>query len=103
MTLSTLQDLMTVAQARAPRPAEGVIEGRIAFSGPATKPELMTARVELPVLHIVPTRRTFAAVNSEQLGLRNAEPIVLEYGSRVLHVKNAHMVGRETDLKVTGS
>jgi translocation and assembly module TamB len=103
LSLSTLQDLMAVAKGRGPLPVEGSIEGKITFSGPAKKPELMRARLELPVLQITPARRTFTTTRTEQLSVRNAEPIVAEYDGKQVHVKSAHLVGPETDLRVTGA
>jgi translocation and assembly module TamB len=103
MAFSTLQDLLAAAQGRAPLPVEGVVEGRVTFSGPVRKPELMTARVELPVLQVVPARRALTTKGTQELSVRNEGPVLLEYDGKILHVKSAHMVGRDTDLRVAGS
>jgi translocation and assembly module TamB len=103
LTFSTIQDILIAAKGRQPLPIEGAIEGRISFNGPAKRPELMTAKIELPVFQVLPARRAFTAARVQELSLKNAEPIVVDYDGKLLHVRSAHLVGRETDIKVAGA
>lgn len=103
MKVSTLQDMISVTRGAAPMPVEGTIEGHLMFSGPVKRPELMRARIELPRLTLQPARRALTAAQIAELSLRNQGPIVAEYDGKLLHVRSAHFVGRETDLQLTGA
>jgi translocation and assembly module TamB len=82
---------------------DGYVAGRLTFSGPLKKPELLRAQLELPTLQVVPARRALTARQVAELALRNAEPVVIAYDGKSLHVKSGHMVGPETDLQASGS
>ncbi len=102
INFSTLLDLAAAAKGGEPLPVEGFLEGKLTFSGPIRKPESLRARLELPVFQVVQARK--ANVNQPQeLSLRNAEPVVVEYDGKSFHVTSAHLVGRETDFRVTGA
>jgi translocation and assembly module TamB len=101
--LSAVQDLVRSAKGGEPMPVDGVVTGHVEFSGPFRKPEAIRARAELPTVEIVPARRAFTPRQTQELSLRNAQPVVLEYDGKSVHVRSAHMIGRETDLKVSGS
>ena len=103
ITLSTLQDLALAARGTTPMPFDGFVEGKVTFSGPARKPEMMRARVELPSFQMSPVRSGLTPNQTRQLTLRNAEPMVLEYDGKSIQVRSAHMVGSETDVRLSGS
>jgi translocation and assembly module TamB len=102
LTFSTAQDLLLAAQGRQPMPFDGYVAGRILFSGPVKKPELLRVRIELPTLQVVPARRAMTARQIAELALRNAEPVSVEYDGTSFQIRSAHMVGRDTDLRVSG-
>ncbi|MEJ7606784.1 MAG: hypothetical protein WKF37_11080 [Bryobacteraceae bacterium] len=95
ISFATLQDLAAAAQGGERMPFDGSVEGKITFSGPAKKPELMRARLELPALQITPVQRTFTAKQVEELTIKSAEPIVLEYDGKTLQATGLHMIGRD--------
>jgi translocation and assembly module TamB len=103
ITLSTLQDLMLAARGTEPMPFDGVVEGRVEFSGPAKKPELIRARMDLPALQIVPSRPGLTPAQTRDLTLRNEGPVVFEYDGKTVAIRSAHLVGRDTDMRATGT
>lgn len=103
MTLAAVQDLAMVTRNRDPLPLDGFVGGWVTFSGPARLPEQMRGKVELSVLEIVPARQTMTQPQRDQLALKNEGTIQAEYDGKALLVRNAHLVGRETDLRVGGS
>jgi translocation and assembly module TamB len=102
LTFATVQDLILAARPGGPLPFDGTIAGRVTFSGPARKPELMRARLELPVLELVPTRVP-AQQPKIDLALRNQGPVVVELDPNGIHVRNARFTGPETNLEVAGT
>lgn len=103
IAFSTLQDFLIAAKGSEPLPVEGTLHGKLTFSGPAKKPELMRGRLELPDFEMVPSRPGLTPEQIQDLALRNAEPIVVEYDGKAIQVRSAHLIGRETDLRATGA
>ena len=103
ITLSTLQDLLLAARGTQPMPFDGVVEGRVEFSGPAKKPELIRARMDLPALQIVPSRPGLTPAQIRDLTLRNEGPVVFEYDGKTVAIRSAHLVGRDTNMRATGT
>jgi translocation and assembly module TamB len=103
MSFSTLQDLAMAAKGREPLPIEGSLEGKLTFSGPAKTPEQMHARLEIPALRMAPARAGLSSDQVQELTLRNAEPIVVEYDGKAVQVRSAHLIGKETDLRASGA
>ncbi len=114
MTVATIQDLVTPKGSQR-LPVDGVVQGRITFSGPALKPDLMTARLEMPRLELVPAPQavtgnvfndrngTANATQAKDLTLRNAGPIVVNLDTRGVHIQSLHLVGRDSNLEATGT
>ncbi len=100
---STLQEFFLTSQGKDPIPITGTLEARLSFSGPAMKPELMRARLEIPQLQVSPARRSFTSKQRTELTLRNQGPLVFEYDGKALNVLSAHLVGPDTDFTATGS
>ena len=103
IAFSTLQDFFLAAKGSEPLPIEGTLHGKLTFSGPAKKPELMRGRLELPDFEMVPSRPGLTPEQIQDLALRNAAPIVLEYDGKAIQVRSADLIGRETDLRTTGA
>ena len=102
MPLTTVQDLLLASEKGQALPIEGFVAANATFSGPARKPELMRARIEVPTLEVLPARRTLNAKQRAELSFRNQDPLVLEYDGKAVHVQQAHLIGRETDLTLSG-
>jgi translocation and assembly module TamB len=103
MTFSTLQDLVMAAKGKEPLPIEASLEGKLTFSGPAKTPEKMNARLEIPTLRMAPLRPGLSAAQVQELTLRNPEPVVVEYDGKAFQVRSAHLLGKDTDLRASGS
>ena len=80
---------------------EAVADGRISAHGPALKNALMAGSVQISRLQLKTVSggsRTSAGVS-----VQNQGPIVATLDRGVIHIQNAHMVGPQTDLQVTGT
>ena len=64
---------------------------------------MMRARLEIPAVRMLPTRPGLAPNQVQDLALRNAEPILVEYDGKAVHIRTAHLVGRDTDLRASGA
>ena len=79
----------------------GSLEGTLAIAGPALKPELWKAQLRIPSLEVGPGADLAAAGNA--LALHNPEPIVVSMEREVVKVESARLVGRATDLALSGT
>jgi len=79
----------------------GSVEGTLAISGPALQPDLWKAELLLPALEIGPGGDL--ATQDSALALHNAAPIVIAMERDVVKVESARLVGRATDLSLSGS
>ncbi len=100
---STVRDLVLTTAGNEPLPADGTLRAHMTFSGPAMKPQLLQAHIDVPELSILPSRSSFTRRQQNELTLKNQGPIVLDYDGKTLHVRSAHLVGPETDLRAAGS
>ena len=103
VAISVLQDLAMPARAGGPLPFDGIVEGRLTFSGPARHPDQMTARLELPTLELVAARQVRGRDQQRDLALRNQGPVIIERDSKGIQVKSAKFVGTETNLDLAGT
>ncbi|MEO8130064.1 MAG: translocation/assembly module TamB domain-containing protein, partial [Bryobacteraceae bacterium] len=103
MTVATIQELFR-PKGKDPFPVDGFVEGKLTFSGPAKKPELMTARMEIPHVEIFSTQRaTLGSKQAQDLTLRNAGPIVITADGKGIHLLSGHLVGRDSNIEATGT
>ena len=103
MTVATIQDLFR-PKGKDPFPIDGFVEGKLTFSGPALKPELMTARMELPKVELFSTQKAnLGKKQAQDLTLRNAGPIVAVADSKGIHLVSGHLVGRESNIEASGT
>jgi hypothetical protein len=79
LSFSTIQDLASAAQPVRPLPVEGFVAGKLTFSGPARRLDLMHARMEIPSLEMVPVRKTRSPQQNRDLALHNGKPILLRW------------------------
>jgi translocation and assembly module TamB len=84
-----------------PLPVEAYSEGKLTFRGNGFDAMRWQARADVGVLEIKP--RTDAPNSKlEELGLRNAEPIVLEGTLGEWRVSHARLLGHNTNLEIGG-
>jgi translocation and assembly module TamB len=102
ISLAALRDIGMGSSGLRPTPLDGIVSGRINFNGPMKRPEQVTARLFIPTLRIRPGRQTVDPVTARDLALQNAEPILIEYKAQALHIRSAHLTGRDTDVQLTG-
>ena len=79
----------------------GSAEGALSVTGPAARPSEWKARLEIPSLKVGPGGE-FGA-NGQSLALHNAAPIVISMEHDIVKVESARMIGRATDLSLTGT
>ena len=79
----------------------GSAEGTLAITGPALKPDLWKAQLRIPSLEAGPGADLAAPGNA--LVLHNAAPIVVSMERDVVKVESARLVGRATDLSLSGT
>jgi translocation and assembly module TamB len=80
-------------------PVAGFAEGVVKIEGPALKPESLKAELRLPALEIGPAP---SAGLPSGLALRNQGPIVATVANWVVNLESLRLVGRSTDVAVTG-
>ena len=79
----------------------GSAEGTLAISGPAAKPELWKAVLRVPSLQV--GAGGTVANNGISLALHNPGPIVVTMERNLVKVESARLVGRATDLSLSGT
>ena len=79
----------------------GSAEGTLAVSGPAIKPDLWKAQLRVPSLRVGPGGALGA--KGGDLALHNPAPILVTMERNIVKVESARMVGRATDLSLSGS
>jgi translocation and assembly module TamB len=91
--------LATAPGETAPRFA-GSAEGTLRIEGPALNWRAMKAELRIPRFQLGPAPEVDIA--AEALTIRNTGPIVLRFAESVVTVESAHLVGRNTDLSISG-
>lgn len=81
---------------------EGSAEGKLDISGPALKPEIWKASLEIPQLQITPLPGTGHERNAAGYTLRNDGPIRVTMENSVVNIQNARFTGRETNIAIAG-
>lgn len=79
----------------------GSAEGTLTINGPAVKPELWKAQLRIPSLQVGPGAAL--GTNGNHLALHNPAPITLSMERQVVKVEGARLVGRGTDLSLSGT
>jgi translocation and assembly module TamB len=79
----------------------GSAEGTLSITGPALKPDLWKAQLRIPSLEAGPGADLAGKNNA--LALHNAEPVVVGMERDVVKIESARMVGRATDLSLSGT
>ncbi len=102
LQFSTLIARLHPKKSGEPSPFEGFAAGAIDFSGSASKAQSWRASVNLPSLEIRPSARVVEAARAAGLTLRNSGPVLMEVDSKGVHVRQAHLQAKNTDVNVSG-
>jgi translocation and assembly module TamB len=99
-----LRKWVAPSNAGAPGDFRGSAEGQLRIDGPALQPQLARLELRIPSLAISPTEDAAGgtAAAADALTLRNSGPIVVTMANSVATVESARLVGRATDLSVSG-
>ncbi len=89
------------AKAPAEQPLAGFAEGQLRIDGPLLKRADWRAELRIPSFEIRPSENNKAPAGLS-LALRNSGPLVAHMANSVVTVESAHLVGRSTDLGITG-
>ena len=96
LDLASLRDWIAPSTSSGPSRFTGFAEGEIRVTGPARKPELMTATLRIPNFEVQPS------ADAKAFSLRNSGPIVATLANSVITIDSAKLTGRSTDFTVTG-
>ncbi|MDR3701087.1 MAG: translocation/assembly module TamB domain-containing protein [Candidatus Sulfopaludibacter sp.] len=101
---AALRDWLLPLHSAESLPFTGFAEGQLTVSAPLLKPQAGRAELRIPNLEITtaPLTSPKPATAPPNLTLRNSGPIVASLVNSVITVTSAHLVGRDTDLTVTG-
>ncbi|MCU1263199.1 MAG: hypothetical protein JWO80_6084 [Bryobacterales bacterium] len=80
----------------------GSVEGTVKVSGPAAKPTLLNAALEIPKLEIRPDPVPAAAAKLGDITVRNKEPIRVSMANQVLRIESAKLTATRTDVTIAG-
>jgi translocation and assembly module TamB len=84
-----------------PLPVEAFSEGKLAFRGQGFDALRWQVRADVSLLEIKP-RAGATGSRIEELGLRNAEPIVIEGTLGDWRISHARLLGHDTNLEIAG-
>jgi len=78
----------------------GSMEGVLHVEGPALNWRAMKAELWIPQFELGPANKTDIA--AQVFTLKNSGPIVARFANSIVTVESAHLVGKDTDLHLTG-
>ncbi len=108
LTVAALHDLVmlrgTPAQKAALPPFEGFLEGGASFKVALRTPRSFTAEVKVDTLQLNARQEQALRldVQTQDVQIRNTQPILLTISANEARVASAHFTARETNLEVTG-
>jgi translocation and assembly module TamB len=100
VTLARLNPWLTTAQGEEAARFAGSTEGVLRIEGPALNWRAMKAELRIPQFQLGPAPGVDIAADA--LTLKNSGPIVVRFANSTVTVESAHLVGRGTDLNLTG-
>ncbi|MEO8368528.1 MAG: translocation/assembly module TamB domain-containing protein [Candidatus Solibacter sp.] len=100
LDLARLKPWLSSSGTGEPAQFAGSAEGAIHVEGPAANWRAMKAELRIPEFQLGAAPGVTAA--SGALTLKNSGPIVVRYANSVVNVESAHLIGRSTDLNLTG-
>jgi translocation and assembly module TamB len=98
--LARLKPWLAAAPGEAASRFAGSAEGVLRIEGPALNWRAMTAELRVPQFQLGPAPEVDIA--AEALTLKNSGPIVVRYANSTVTLESAHLVGRGTDLNLSG-
>jgi translocation and assembly module TamB len=101
--ISVLADVAMPNRSNEPLPFDGVVAGKVTFSGLARHPDQMTAHIELPTLELVPSRPARNRDKQRDIAMRNQGPVIIERDAKGVQVRSARFVGTDTNLTLSGT
>ena len=78
----------------------GSMEGVLRVEGPALNWRAMKAELRIPQFQLGPANKTDIA--AQAFTLKNSGPIMLRFANSIVTVESAHLVGKDTDLNLSG-
>jgi len=101
---ATLHDLMPGEHVRPTLPFDGFLQGEATVTGALNNPTAMKADVALSSVQFSANQGTSpkSGAPSQDLMLRNAEPVRLELSSKAIEIRSANFTARDTSLTATG-
>ncbi|HUA61946.1 MAG TPA: translocation/assembly module TamB domain-containing protein [Verrucomicrobiae bacterium] len=81
----------------------GSAEGELRIDGPALEPQQLRTELRIPKLELLPPAGAVPPSATEALTLRNSGDIVVSMVNSAVKVESARLVGRSTDLSMTGA
>ena len=81
----------------------GTIEGKLDLTGPASKPLLMTGRLEIPSLAIRPDPLPASVKQLGDITIRATEPIRVSLANQIIRVDSAKFTAKNTNLAIQGN
>ncbi len=84
-------------------PVEGVMAGKLTFSGLSTDRQTWKGALELPAVEVRPDGSGMKSPAAKELVLRNQGPVVVDVTARDARVRQAQFRASSSELAVTGS
>ncbi len=104
ISFGTLQRVAEAAGESTQLPFQGRLDGRIIVTGPLKNPDQLKADITLNNLEMRPpeNQRIRAGVRSEDVVVRNTEPVSLEATTKTITIRSAKFTAKETNIQATG-
>jgi translocation and assembly module TamB len=104
VTFATLHDLTPGEHLRQDLPFDGFLQGEMTVSGPLNRLDELKADVTLSVvqLNAGPNAQPLGGLKTEDLVLKNAQPVRLEATLKGIDIRSADFVATDTTLSVAG-
>jgi len=108
LTVATLHDLVmlrgTAAEKAAAPPFDGFLEGNASGTVALRKPGSFRAEVKIDTLQLnaKPQQALRLDVQTQDVQIRNTQPIVVSVSAQEARIASAHFAARDTNLEATG-
>ena len=104
ISFGALQRVAEAAGEKTELPFQGRMEGRAVIAGPLKKPAELRADVQLPHIEMSPTQsqRLRTGAQSQDLVLRNSEPILLVATTNSITLNKAQFTAKDTNIEARG-
>ncbi|MFB3829101.1 MAG: translocation/assembly module TamB domain-containing protein [Bryobacteraceae bacterium] len=103
VNLTKVQNWIEPGRAPELRRIAGAVQGEATLKGPILDPQRWTATLRIPDLRVGPAPGVAAAALTPNITLRNSGPIVVTMVNGAAKIQSARLVGRATDVNITGT